>query len=347
MDGACGEGGGQVLRTSLALSCLTGAPARVYNIRTGRKEPGLKAQHLLSVTAAAAVSNGIVEGASLGSTEVLFRPGVLKGGRFSFDVLTAGSIGLVFQTIVFPLSFSEASSVVTITGGTHVEWSPPPDFLREVFLRVLKRMGVLASIKTVSAGFYPSGGGKAEVDISPVSGILSPVNILRRGRLKRITVTAMVANLSLDIAKRETKRAKERLSSAGFHSEAEEISVSACGKGNFLFILAEFENIRAGFSSLGRLGKRAEQVADEAVEGFFGYMGSEGAIEAHLSDQLLIPMALAKGESVLTVAEISQHLRTNACVIEKFLPIGFSIEEGTPCAVRVKGVGFSRQAIIV
>lgn len=289
------------------------------------------------------MSNGIIEGASLGSTEILFRPGVLQGGRFSFDVLTAGSIGLVFQTIVFPLSFSGASSVVTIAGGTHVEWSPPTDFLREVFLPVLRPMGVLASIKTISNGFYPSGGGKAEVDISPVSGALFPITIKERGRLKKITVSAMVANLSADIAKREVKRVKERLSVAGFDCGGGERSLDAYGKGNFLFILAEFENIMAGFSSLGRLGKRAEQVADEAAESFLRYMSSEGAIEAHLSDQLALPMALGNGTSVITVGAITEHLRTNAYVIEKFLPIGFSIEEGTPCVVRVKGVGLSRR----
>jgi len=312
---------------------------RVYNIRSGRKQPGLKPQHLLSAHAANAVSSGRLEGAVLNSRELIFYPGPLKAGSFCFDVSnhahSAGSTCLVLQTILPALCFAGGKSSVVIKGGTHVEWSPPADYLRDVFLPTVLPMGISFNLSTVKWGFYPAGGGEVDVRIDPAPLPLFPINITERGALKKISVLSAAGGLPLDIARRQFERAKERLRENGFTSGGRYETAASLGRGTFLFVLATFENIRAGFSSLGARGKKAASVSDEAVDAFLRYMGNKGALDAHLSDQVLLFMALAKGGSSITTAELTQHLRTNAYVIERFLPVRFLISEENPPAVKV------------
>ncbi len=339
IDGGWGEGGGQILRTALTLSCVLARPFRIFNIRKNRREPGLKPQHLASIKAASAITGAKTLGAHTGSGDLAFGPGMKRPGAFSFDVAeergSAGSALLVFQTISIPLLFAETPSKVTVRGGTHVPWAPIADYINEVYLPALRRFGGRVDFKCPLAGFYPMGGGVIEWRGEP-SGALSPVTILDRGELLRLTITSSVSNLHEEIAGRQLKSASDRLK--GYPVEGRVISTPSPGRGTFLFILAEFENARAGFSALGARGKRAEAVGVEATEAFLKYMGSGGAVDGHLSDQLLLPMALARGVSAMTVEEVTGHLETNIHVIEKFLPVKFNID-GKTVSVEGAGVG--------
>jgi len=343
IDGSHGEGGGQILRTSLALSILTGKPVRLHHIRSRRKAPGLKPQHLLSARAAAQICGGRLVGAELNSTELRFDPGGVQPGRHVFDVGTAGSTGLILQTLLTPLAFAEGPSRIRMKGGTHVPWSPPADYLQEVFLPTVARMGIHAKLNLHRAGFYPIGGGEIETAVEPASVPLKPLRIEERGHLKTLRVISAVAHLPLSIAERQLSRATNRLAEQGLAPQGEIRTVESPGKGTYCFILAEFENVRAGFSALGKIGKRAEQVGEEAAENFLLYRNGRGALDPHLADQVVLYMALAKGTSVATVSEITEHLKTNLWVIEQFLPMKFELEKdpaGGGGTLRMAGTAF-------
>ena len=331
IDGSHGEGGGQILRTGLTLSLLTGRPVRIFNIRSGRKASGLKPQHLMAARAAAEISGGRLQGDVLKGTELRFDPGSVRPGRYAFDVAalaaSAGSVGLIFQTLLLPLSFARTSSHLLLQGGTHVAWSPSADYLREVFLPTVAPMGIRADLNVLRWGFYPIGGGAIEAAVEPASFPLQPLRIETRGALRRIDVISAVANLPVSIGKRQLDRALARLIEAGYPAQGEVRTAASPGKGTFCFIRAEFEQVCAGFPALGEIGKRAEAVADEAVDPFLRYQAGTGALDPHLGDQVVLPMALAEDGSAVTVSEITEHLRTNLWVIEQFLPVKFSVEE--------------------
>lgn len=346
IDGSYGEGGGQILRTSLTLSILTQRPVRIHHIRVGRKAPGLKPQHLMSAQAAAEISGGRLVGAGLNVTELSFYPGRVQAGRFSFDVGakagSAGSVSLILQTVLLPLGFAKTGSRVILKGGTHVPWSPPADFLHDVVLPTVARMGVEVKLEVPVYGFYPMGRGIMEVTVDPFRHPLKPLRIKERGELKRLWVSSVVANLPLSIADRQLNRAISRLAEHGLTAHGMSRSVDSPGKGTYCFILAEFEHIRAGFSALGAIGKRAEQVTDEAVEAFIRFQNRSGALEHHLSDQVVLFMAVAEGESEVTLPEVSNHLKTNIWVVEQFLPIKFDLTDDSvsgQAVLRVRGVG--------
>lgn len=333
-----------MVRSALTLASLTGLPFRVCNIRAGRESPGLKPQHLLSARAAANITGGVLKGAKPGSMTLEYLPGRLKPGRYSFDVGTAGSTGLIFQTVLPALLFAGGPSSVSIRGGTHVPWSPIPEYLEEVFLRAVRPMGLKVSSGMRRRGYYPAGGGSLEADISPVEKPLSPLLIKGRGRLKRIEVLSAVSNLPLSIAERQLKAALSVLHEFSSITEARALDAPSVGRGTSVFILAEFESVRAGFTSLGARGKRAEAVGREAAESFLHYMKRGGALDRHLSDQVVLFTALAGGTSFFTASEITRHLLTNIHVIGKFLPALFHVEGalGDEGSVRVEGVSFQK-----
>jgi RNA 3'-terminal phosphate cyclase (ATP) len=345
IDGSYGEGGGQILRTGVALSILTGKSVRFFNIRANRKPPGLKTQHQMSIQAAAALCGAKVEGAALGSTILTFRPGPVQPGEYHFDVSTlrssAGSITLIFQTLLPILSFAERPSRLILQGGTDVPWSPPADYLRAVFLPTLSPMGIQVEMEIAERGFYPIGGGRIEALVHPAALPLRPLRIDERGPLKRLRIDSAVANLPRGIAERQLASAMDLLKREGFDPEREIDFAPSPGKGTFCFILAEFERVRVGFSSLGALGKRAERVGEEAAHAFLHYAARQGALDPHLGDQVVLYMALAEGRSVITIAEVTEHLRTNIWVIEQFLPVRFDLREDRG-KVEVEGVGFRR-----
>lgn len=352
IDGSYGEGGGQILRSSLAFSALTGKPLRIFNIRAGRKNPGLRPQHLTAVRAAAIVCNAKVDGAKVNSTELKFEPRSLHGGSFIVDVSadqpSAGSGTLVFQTVFPALLFAGEPSSVRITRcGTHVPFSPPYDYICRVFLPMVQTMGANGELKLVKAGWFPRGGGELEASIQPVNQPLKPVNLTERGNLKRIWVLSALSNLKRSIAVRQANQAVNRLLGMGFRQNEIEVDIRELpspSTGTLVFIAAEFENVVAGFSALGELGKPAEKVADEAVDDFAEYWQTDAPVDKHLADQLVLFMALADGISVIKTTALTQHTLTHIWVVEQFLPVKFEVQGslGEPSTIRVEGLGFLR-----
>lgn len=325
IDGSYGEGGGQILRTALALSCVLQQEIEIYNIRKGRKVPGLQAQHLTCVRAAKAISEAEVEGDSLKSQVLRFSPKKIKGGNLFFDVGTAGSVCLVLQSILLPLSLADFHSELKLKGGTHVPFSPPVTYFQKVLFPLLKRLGFSLSIEIRKWGWYPKGGGEVICEVKPVEKI-KPLNLMERGKLLSLSGLSVVSNLPLSIAQRQKTEAERIMKEKGFDLVAEILDAPSVGKGTFFFILASFENSLAGFSSLGTIGKRAEEVSADACKSFLDYIKASAAIEEHLADQLIPFLALAEGESSFSVSRISQHLLTNIWITQQFLPVKIEVK---------------------
>ena len=330
IDGSYGEGGGQILRTSLSLSCVTKRPIEIYNIRKGRKKPGLQPQHLTCVNAAQAISDAEAQGAELQSQNLIFIPKKIKAEDCLFDVGeikgSAGSASLVLQTLLLPLFYADAPSTVTIIGGTHVPWSPPFHYLKDVFGAAIAKMGFKIALDIERWGWYPIGCGKIRAVINPAKS-LQGINITERGKLKTVTGISAVSNLPLSIAERQRDKGMSLLNKKGIEADIEIINAPSVGKGTFFFLLTEFENSIAGFSSLGAIGKKAEEVAGEACKGLFDFIEAKGAIDSHLSDQLILYMAMAGKESSFTTNQITQHLLTNIWAIKHFLPVEIKVED--------------------
>ena len=339
IDGRYGEGGGQILRTSLALASLLRKPLEIHHIRGGRKKPGLRPQHLMAVKAMASITGGKVIGDESGSMHLFFEPGQIKAGRYSFDVGTAGSTSLVLQTMIPALLFANGVSRVLITGGTHVPWSPCFHYLGEVFAPALAKMGKALALDIERWGWYPKGGGKIKAGVSPVSRLRSTEHA-QRGELKEIRVLSAVSNLPMSIGERQRDQLIRRFHSHGFTTPRVEIvNAPSLGTGTLVFLASSFQGGRAGFSSLGQKGKRAEEVADDACSDLFQFLASDAAVDEHLADQLILYMALAKGRSSVVTERITTHLKTNMWVVEQFLPVTFRADE-IKGRVSVEGVGF-------
>jgi RNA 3'-terminal phosphate cyclase (ATP) len=334
IDGSYGEGGGQVLRTSLTLSSLLGKPVRIENIRAKRRNPGLQAQHLTGVQAIAQICDAELEGADLGSQALTFSPlSPPRAGEYSFDVAearkggSAGATSLVFQTLLLPLTFAAGQSRLSIRGGTHVAWSPPFHYLQHVYLPTLARMGLEASAEIERWGWYPIGGGEMTAAIKGRrDSDLCGLDLGQRGELKRLWGISAVSNLPPHIGQRQKKRAEETLRKRGFDPRIEIVDAASPGQGTVVFLVAEYENTVAGFSALGERGKPAEKVAEEACGEFLSYHCSGACLDKHLADQLILPMALALDQSAFTTCEITQHLLTNVWVVQQFLDVRFEIE---------------------
>jgi RNA 3'-phosphate cyclase len=337
IDGRHGEGGGQILRTALTLSAILEVPVHITHIRGNRKKPGLRPQHLVAVNALATITRATVEGAKVDSHELVFEPGKIRGGSFSFDIGTAGSTGLVVQTLIPVLLFGKTPSQVRITGGTHVPWSPPFHYLKAVFLPVLKKMDGEASLEIDKWGWYPKGGGKITASIRNATG-LKPISLSHRGRLINLHVLSAVSNLPLSIAERQRDQTLKRIDYLGIQPTISIENAPSTGQGTFLFLAAQFKGGMAGFTSLGKRGKRAEEVADDACNEFIRFLDSEGVVDIHLADQLVPYMALAEGRSTVRIERITDHLLTNIWVVDHFLPLKFDVEADTG-RIGVDGVG--------
>lgn len=339
VDGSYGEGGGQILRTALALSTVLQRPVLIEKIRARRRVPGLQAQHLAGVKALAEIAAAEVEGPAVGSISLRFSPTRITHGEYRWDVGTAGAISLVLQTILIPLAFAPGPSQIFITGGTHVPWSPPFPYIEQVLLPLLERMGLGASLTLRRWGYYPKGGGLVEGKIQPST--LHPLILTRRGPLGEIVGISAVAGLPKRVAERQRDQALSRLRPLGVPCRIELESVEARSPGTILFLLVECEGGRAGFSSLGEKGKPAEHVADEACDQVFAYLQRAGVADPHLADQLLLPMALASGSSSVATTRVTEHLLTNQWVVDQFLPGRVRVEGrmGEPGLVSVEGIG--------
>ncbi len=339
IDGSFGEGGGQVLRTSLSLSCLLNKPFHIFNIRKKRKKPGLMPQHLMGIHALKLISHARVQGDSIGSTELFFEPVEVKSGYYSFDIGTAGSTSLLLQAILPPLIFTQGKSTLSLKGGTHVPWSPPFHYLQEVFLLMLSRLGIQVKAGIESYGFYPKGGGKVNVEITQANReTMKGINLLERGAIKRLRGLSGVGNLPLSIAERQREAALTILASQGVDAEIEILSVSTPGQGTFIFLKLETDNCVAGFSSLGERGKMAELVGGEGAKQFLDYYSTIACLDHHMADQIVLYLAVAQCESSFTTSMITNHLLTNLWVIEKFLGTCYEVkgEMGKPGTVTIK-----------
>ncbi len=336
LDGSFGEGGGQILRTSLALSLLTGRAFHLRNVRAGRKKPGLQPQHLMSVRAAATIGQAQMRGASLHSSDLVFEPGEVRAGKYRFDVGTAGATGLVLHTLYLPLALrGTVPSELTLIGGTHVSTSPCFHFLDTTWRRYLELCGLRVSLRMNRPGFYPRGGGVVEAFIQPCPELHS-VRLGERSTVKACGFSA-VAGLDESIARRQARRAAFRLQHYGLKARLREETWQG-GPGTVLAVELDTTPVPTLFFALGARGKPAERVADEAVDQVIAYLDAGDAlVDAHSGDQLVLPLALAEGPSEYRVALVTRHLTTNIAVIRRFLErnIVCEGEEGGPGVVRI------------
>lgn len=334
IDGAAGEGGGQILRSALALSLVTGKPFRIENIRGGRAKPGLLRQHLTALSAAVTIGRGKAEGATIGSREVTFKPGEITPGDYRFAVGTAGSATLVLQTVLPALMTASGPSTLEFEGGTHNPFAPPFDFIEKAFLPVINRMGPQITAKLHRHGFYPAGGGRFQVSIQP-SKRLTPIDLLQPGLAKSRRVKCLIASLPRAIAEREQDAIRDKMAWPEEAFEIVEITDSL-GPGNVVLIECEGEHVTEVFASFGEKGVPASVVAERAVNATRAWLGSAVPVGRYLADQLLLPFALAGGGCFRTLP-LSLHSETNIEVIRKFLTIDILTESGPDrtCLVKV------------
>lgn len=332
LDGSLGEGGGQVLRTALSLSLVTGKEFCIANIRANRKKPGLQNQHLQAVNAAAAVGQAEVEGAALNSRQLTFRPRGITHGDFHFAAGTAGSTTLILQTVLPALALAAGPSALVLEGGTHNPMAPPFDFLAKTFLPLFNRMGPTVKAKLDRYGFYPAGGGKLRVTIEPVERP-ERLDLLNRGNIVSCRCRALVANLPEHIGERELKVLKRKLP---LQPDRAEIEIpKSHGMGNVLLVEIESANVTEVFVGFGEKGVRAEIVADRLAKDVTRYVEADVPAGEHLADQLLLPMTLAGGGSFVTLP-LSQHALTNIEVIKQFLPVEVKVAPAAENSERVE-----------
>lgn len=317
IDGSAGEGGGQILRTALSLSLLTGTPFTLEQIRGRRKKSGLLRQHLTAVRAAAAIGNAEVEGASLGSSRLVFRPGSLLGGDYEFDIGSAGSASLVLQTLALPLSQCARPSRVCVRGGTHAQWAPIYPFLEAAWLPLMRRAGAELGLTLHKVGFYPAGGGEVVMTSAP-SARLRPLQLRPSTEPLALELSAIVAGLPEGIARRELTSAAELLH--GTPLTMHSATVRSPGPGNAVWLVAQSRDEQAAsnvFSAIGEVGVAAEQLGESVARAFLQFRDSQTSVEEHLADQIMLPIALA-GSGGYTTSALSLHTRTNIEVIHAF-----------------------------
>lgn len=345
IDGAYGEGGGQILRTAASLSAITGRRICIEHIRANRRHPGMAAQHLTAVRAAATLCQAQLSGDELGSQELDFAPGTsATAGDYAFDVAlarkggSAGAVSLVLQTVLYPLALARGSSHVTVRGGTHLPRSPPVDYLCHVWLPMLRRIGIDADIALDAWGWFPIGRGQVTATIAGARQgppTPQPLNLVERGPLHRVSGRAVAANLAAHIAQRMADRARALLTPLGAALDIRPECVHAACPGAGIFLTAEYEHVAAGFSCLGAIGKRSEEVAEQAATSLLQHHASGAALDRHLGDQILLPLSFATGPSDYSVELASPHLQTNAWVIEQFGLASVRIEPASAGSSRV------------
>jgi RNA 3'-terminal phosphate cyclase (ATP) len=334
IDGSYGEGGGQIIRTSLSLSAITGRTLEITAIRAKRSRPGLQPQHLAAVRAAAELCGAELSGDAAGSSSLRFTPTrLVQAGDYCFDIRTAGAAPLVAQTVALPLVLAGGPSTVHITGGTHVPHAPPADYLEAVYLPALRMRGVPARVEYPRAGFFPKGGGEILLRIDTLSHPLSPLRLIERGELRSLTAFVVTAELPEHVGRRGASAIEKFMKGVGRKVRVELRDCPALNPGAAVVLAAECEEGLAGFTSLGERGKPVERVAEEACQQFMAWWKSGAACDEHLADQLVLPAVLTPGESRWTTPVVTEHLRTVLWVAGRFLPVQSSIEEsGTGAA---------------
>jgi RNA 3'-terminal phosphate cyclase (ATP) len=337
LDGSTGEGGGQILRSALTLSMITGQPFHIRNIRANRPKPGLMRQHLMAVRSAAAICDADVSHADVGSTELAFSPRCIKGGVHEFAIGTAGSATLVLQTLIPALLYADVPSVVKVSGGTHNPKAPPAHFIEHAYVPMLEAMGAQVEFELKRFSFYPNGGGELCAAAWPCPA-LQPLRLADRGALRAGRAEAYVAAIPLSVAQRELECVRK-----GLHWREDQLHAHPLandqGPGNALLIVLESEHVTEVFSAVGERRRRAEDVAGDAVMEAQRYLASGAAVGEHLGDQLMLPLALAGGGSY-TLDHVSRHAVTNAEVIAQFLPVHVTFDAGerlSTCTIAPRG----------
>jgi RNA 3'-terminal phosphate cyclase (ATP) len=340
LDGSEGEGGGQILRSALALSILTGKPFKLIHIRANRKPPGLRPQHAVSVKAAAAISGAKYKGGSVGSETLYFEPDAVVAGQHTFTIGTAGSTGLVLHTVYLPLALKGGKdSELTITGGTHVKTSPTFDYNRSTWAAHLRRMGIGVEVEMVRPGFYPRGGGEIKVAVRPcprVNGLM----LVSCPPLTTAGGFAAVAGLGADIAERMARRLGERMKRAGLEPHIEQQKWSGW-PGAVCGVVFRQPPVPATFTAVGEPGRPAEVVADHAADQAIAFKEAGCPVDPHAADQIVLPLALSPDASEYRVSEVTRHLTTNIAVIRRFLDRDITCDgdEGSPGTVRIPAAG--------
>ncbi len=343
IDGRTGEGGGQLLRTCLSLSALTGRPFRIDYIRGNRSRPGLRPQHLTAVRAAARLCAAELSGATLDSVSLLFRPQTEpKAGAYRFDVSdaarggSAGSVMLIWQTLLWPLLFAGGPSTLHLRGGTHVPMSPSFHYVRRVSLPSYQRFGVSAKLGLESYGWYPQGKGRVMATIEPVAEL--GATTFAKESTTTVEGVAVATNLPSDIPQRMAGRAANLLRAAGLESRVTPQRERAAGPGAGTFLWT----VGAGGSGLGRKGRPSEAVAEAAVAEIVAFMDNTAAVDRHLADQLLLPAALARGRTSYTTDRLTNHTVTQAQLLQHWLDVNIEIDGDLdqPATITVQGMGF-------
>ncbi|VVB73241.1 RNA 3'-terminal phosphate cyclase [uncultured archaeon] len=330
IDGSTEEGGGQILRISLALSSILGKPFRLHNIRAGRPNPGLRPQHLAGVNAAAKMTNAKVKGAEVGSTELEFVPEKILGGRYDVDIGTAGSVTLLFQSILPILIYADRQSQITVTGGTHVTHSPTIDYYEHVFLPMIQKFGASAELNVDSFGWFPKGRGRVTLFIRPSN--LAAVDLKSKGNLVLIRGACSLSGLPEDILSREEGGIRSVFSGANIDKTVKQ----SLSQGTAVTLWAEFDNSLMGASELGKKGVRAESVGKAAASALQKDIDSKGTVDEWMADQLLLFMALAKGKSQILVPRMTSHVKTCLQIIPLFTGVLFETDKNL---VSVEGIG--------
>jgi RNA 3'-terminal phosphate cyclase (GTP) len=328
VDGSYGEGGGQILRTAVALAAYLGTPCRIRHIRKGRPKPGLRPQHLAGVQAVAALCHAEVAGIHVGSEEVTFKPGRIAGGILRIDVGTAGAIGLILQSVMLPACTASAPCRLRITGGTDVPWAPTVGYVTHVTLPAVARMGYKGEVTTIKRGYYPRGGGEVSVEFT--GGALTPLELLEPGTIHLIRGRAHASDAlrQRGVAERQREGAMAILKKAGLPVEIEVEYGPTASPGSGIDLWALAEHTCLGANALGARGKRAEEVGEEGAVALLRQVESgAAALDEWMGDQILPFLAAAGGESRISVTRITEHLRTNLWVINHFLPLETDIRE--------------------
>ncbi len=359
LDGSAGEGGGQILRSALTLSAITGRPFAVHHIRANRIKPGLRPQHCAAVQATARLCAAEVEGAEVGSDRIVFRPTApVAPGEYVLDIGTAGSTPLLLQTLCWPLALAGGTSRLTLRGGTHQQYSPTFHDLALVWAPAVARLGFTFHLELQAAGFYPEGGGEMTAVVEPAHP-MPPLDLRHRGTLDEVEVVAMVAGLPFSVAEQLGERALHKLRGIGVAADATRVPVPARrSAGSHLLLVAHFERGRASFGALGDRGQTPDRSADEAVAACAAFLKGGAAVDLHLGDQLLLPAALVAAGLVppppgivpatrYTVAAVTKHLLTNAEVVRRFLEVEVALvgKEGEEGEVRVQPPGGATEVV--
>ncbi len=353
LDGSAGEGGGQILRTALSLSAITGKAFSIENVRANRLKTGLRPQHLEAARAAASLCDADVAGDEIGSSTLSFAPRRrVEPGTWTFDIGTAGSTPLLLQTLCWPLSLAGGPSTLTLRGGTHQDHAPTFHYLALVWGPAVARLGFRFDLALQAAGFYPEGGGEFTARVEPAHA-MPPLDLRHRGTLRDVEVVSMVCGLGYDVAERQAERALRRLRELGVSAEAERVPMPFRGsRGGHVLIVSTFERARAGHGAVSARERSPEAVSDDAVEGFRAHVAGGAAVDRHLGDQLILPASIVAGGLVpspagilpttrYTVAAVTKHLTTNAEIVRRFLDVEITIDgrEDEEGEVRVQPPG--------